>query len=65
MPAPVAHMTTAEASAYLGISTRTLEGWRRKYGQKRIPYTVPPGTRMVRYKVADLDAFMAAGRVTA
>jgi len=59
------YLTTEQAAAYTSIAVGTLENWRRKYGVKRIPYSIPPGTRSVFYAVADLDAFMAKGRVEA
>lgn len=49
-------MTTAEASAYLGVAVSTLEGWRQD-GQG--PPFVKYG-RAVRYHRTDLEAFEAA-----
>jgi len=53
-------LTEKEAARYLGLSHRTLQ-MRRHMGQP--PAYVKIGTRAVRYKVADLDSFMEAGRV--
>lgn len=48
---------TKQAARYTGLSKNTLEAYRgRGGGPKFIKYT-----RAVRYRVADLDAFMSAG----
>ncbi|WP_146908820.1 helix-turn-helix transcriptional regulator [Arenimonas daejeonensis] len=53
-------LSEREAAAYLGVgSERTLQDWRhRKIG----PVYSKLGRRVV-YDLADLDAFLAAGRV--
>jgi hypothetical protein len=48
---------TAAAAAYLGVSPRTLQDWRfRGVGPKYLAYS----SRACRYRVADLDAWLAA-----
>lgn len=50
-------LNTQQAARYTGLSKFTLECWRsRGSGPRFIKYT-----RAVRYRVSDLDAFMAAG----
>lgn len=53
---------TAEAAKYLGVAPHSLEIWRsnRRY---QIPY-VKVGAR-VRYRISDLDAWLASRVVTA
>src|SRR4051795_11414876 len=53
-------LRTSEAAAYLGVGESTLEKWRCS-GQG--PVFECAGTRIVVYRVADLDAFLAARRV--
>jgi excisionase family DNA binding protein len=50
-------LTTEEAAAYLGIKPRSLEVW-RCVGRYGIPF-IKVG-RLVKYRKADLDAFLAA-----
>src|SRR3954454_23937810 len=54
-------LRTPEAAAYLGIGESTLEKWRCS-GMG--PVFERAGTRIVVYRVSDLDAFLAARRVT-
>src|SRR3954449_11068257 len=52
-------LRTPEAAAYLGVGESTLEKWRCSgYG----PTFERAGTRIVVYRVADLDQFLAAPR---
>jgi excisionase family DNA binding protein len=53
-------LTTAEAAKRLRVSRKTLEGWRWRGGGPRF---VKLGDA-VRYQVADLEAFVAAGART-
>jgi len=50
-------LTTDEAAAYLGVTRHSLEVW-RCVGRYSIPY-IKVG-RLVKYRKADLDAFLAA-----
>src|SRR3954453_19617582 len=53
-------LRTPEAAQYLGVGESTLEKWRCSgYG----PAFERAGTRIVVYRIADLDAFLAARRV--
>src|SRR3569833_1113365 len=53
-------LRTPEAAEYLGVGESTLEKWRCSgYG----PAFARAGTRIVVYRIADLDAFLAARRV--
>jgi len=54
---PCGLLTTAQSAAYLGVTPRTLEVW-RCVGRYGIPY-IKVG-RLVKYRKADLDAFLAA-----
>ncbi len=48
---------TKQAARYLGLSPNTLEAWRSRGGGPRfVKYP-----RAVRYRVADLEAYMADG----
>ena len=49
------------AASRLGISPKTLTGWRCA-GTGPIHHKI--GTRLVRYAITDLDAFANAGRVS-
>lgn len=53
-------ITTNEAAEYLRVSPRTLEKWRlhRGYG----PHFYRLGDRVVRYSLADLDAWVFSRR---
>lgn len=53
-------LNTAQASAYLGLAEKTLEGLRTRGGGPRF---VKYGRKAVRYLLSDLDAFMAARMV--
>lgn len=54
-------VSTAEASAFLSVSPRTLEDWRLRGGGPRFRKI---GRRLVRYLKSDLAAFINdAGRV--
>ena len=48
-------LTTKEAAKYLGVSKAFLE--RDRWAGARIPF-IKVGTRAVRYRLADLDAFL-------
>lgn len=50
-------LTTKEAAEHLGVSTQHLEGLRCKGGGPH--YHKPNGVRVIRYKYADLDAWLA------
>jgi hypothetical protein len=54
------YLTTKEAAEYLRKSHRTLQGYRRK--EEGPPYS-KPNKNTVRYRVEDLDAWMAANEV--
>lgn len=49
-------LNTAQASAYLGLAEKTLEGLRTRGGGPRF---VKYGRKAVRYLKPDLDTFMA------
>lgn len=58
MPDPSSRvLTEVEAAKYLNISPRTLQKWRQVGGGP----TYRALGRLVRYRHADLDAFLAAG----
>lgn len=48
-------LTTKEAARYLGVSSAFLE--RDRWAGARIPF-IKVGTRAVRYRQADLDAYL-------
>lgn len=48
----------AEASAYLNVPTKTLRQWRWKGAG---PHFIKLRGKMVRYRQADLDAFVESG----
>ncbi|RUM18550.1 DNA-binding protein [Rhizobium phaseoli] len=50
----------ATAAKILGVSSETLRWWR--YRRERLPWVVIGGRRVM-YRKADIDAFIAAGRV--
>lgn len=53
----------SEAASYLGVAKRTLQDWRhRRIGPAYSKLGSGQRCRIV-YDVADLDAFLAAGRV--
>src|SRR4051812_48243382 len=54
-------LRTPEAAEYLGVGESTLEKWRCS---GKGPVFERAGTRIVVYRVADLDAFLAARRVS-
>jgi len=56
---PPAALDEAAAARYVGLSRWTLQKWR---AQRRGPAHAKLGAR-VRYRVADLDAWLAAQRV--
>ena len=63
---PPVIMSTKEAAAYLGVSAQFLHTDRHISIQSETPPTVPYlriGTRMIRYRKADLDAFLEQSRV--
>ncbi len=49
-------LTPVEAAKILGASRQTLANWRL---QRRGPKYFSVGTRFIRYKLADLEAWMA------
>lgn len=54
---PDTPLTPMEAAAYLGVTRRTLNMWRHL---RRGPVYSRIGPNTVRYRVRDLDAFVAA-----
>ncbi len=53
----------ADAAQYLGVAKRTLQDWRlRRVGPAYSKLGTASRARIV-YDIADLDAFLAAGRV--
>lgn len=48
-------LTTTEAASYLGVSKAFLE--RDRWAGARIPF-IKVGSRAVRYRLSDLDAFL-------
>ena len=55
-PATPHILDTAAAAAYLGVAPRTLQDWRfRGVGPKYLAYS----SRACRYRVSDLDAWLA------
>lgn len=55
-------LTRREAAAYLGVSEQTLAIWKCT-GRYNLPY-IKIG-RLVKYKLSDLDAFIARNHKTA
>lgn len=58
-PVPVEVVDERQAAAYLNLSVKTLQA-------RRASYKAPPFLkigRSIRYRLADLDAFLAAHRV--
>lgn len=55
-------MTTEEAAEFLGIRKTTLETW-RCLGRQPQPAFVRVGMRVIRYRRADLERFIAANVV--
>lgn len=55
-------MTTQQAAEYLGFSTVSLKRWRSKGTG---PTFIRLGTRRVRYRQEDLDAWVDSGSSTA
>ncbi len=56
------HLTRREAAQYLGLAEQTLAVW--AMSGKHLPF-VRMGTRTVRYKLADLKAFVERQTVAA
>ncbi len=54
--APDARLAENEAAAYLGVKPTTLQIWR---STKRYPLAYIKVGRLVRYRLSDLDAFLA------
>jgi predicted DNA-binding transcriptional regulator AlpA len=50
-----------EAAQIIGFSRRTLQSWRAE--RTGPPYSTPPGSSAVRYRVRDLHDWMNQGRV--
>ncbi|PTR14215.1 helix-turn-helix protein [Nitrosospira sp. Nsp2] len=61
-PRPTFQLSSTDAAAYLGITAGTLNVWRctKRY---LIPY-IKVG-RLVKYRVADLDSWLASRTITA
>lgn len=57
-PAPPHLLTLTEAAEYLGVKAKTLYEWRRL---RKGPPATPVG-RLVKYRAADLDAWLAGSR---
>ena len=58
---------TPTAARYLGVAVRTLECWRQRGGGPRYIRLAPAGNRAVRavrYRLADLDRWIAEREVT-
>lgn len=56
-------LSETEAADYLGVAKRTLQDWRlRRVGPAYSKLGTAARARIV-YDIADLDAFLAAGRV--
>lgn len=55
-------LTPQEAAAYLGVAEQSLANWRTT-GRYQLTF-VRVGTRMIRYRKSDLDAFIASGAST-
>lgn len=56
-----ATLSPEEAAERHGVSIQTLANWRHL---RRGPaYCRPPGSRLIRYWIEDLDAFFLAGRI--
>ena len=51
------NLTRKQTALFLGISLRLLDSWRGQLGQ---PQPVDNGTNLVRYSIADLDAWLKA-----
>lgn len=54
-------MTEHEAAQHLALSVHTLRAWR---AQRRGPAFVRIGRRAIRYRMADLDAYLQQGTVS-
>jgi transposase-like protein len=52
-------LNTAEAARYIGVSPRTLAEWRRT---RKPDIPVTRCGRRANYRIADLEAFLAANR---
>ncbi|HUF78409.1 MAG TPA: helix-turn-helix domain-containing protein [Thermoanaerobaculia bacterium] len=52
-------LSPQEAADLLGVSWRTLEGWRQRGAG---PVYVRLSTRRIRYRIGDLDAFVSGQR---
>lgn len=66
-PLPPATLNEADAATYLGVSRFTLRqaragAWRKPYRQPSGPAFLKLG-RTVRYRLADLDAYLDAHRI--
>ena len=59
MESTVAVVDEKKAAAYVGLSVKTLQARRATH---KVPAYIKVG-RSVRYRIADLDAFLAAHRV--
>lgn len=54
------YLSTKEAAAFTGFSSRTLESWRTERRRAGPPYSVVSG--LARYRLSDLRGFMEATR---
>ena len=52
--------TPPQAAEYLAVSRKTIETWRSR-GDRPQPRFVKLGTKAVRYRQSDLDAFILSG----
>lgn len=59
--ARTAPLTTPEAADYIGVKKHTLECWRSRQDKYGPPY-IRVG-RSIRYRIADLDAYLKANTV--
>jgi hypothetical protein len=71
---PARRISPKAAAAYLGVSVRTLEEWRRAWNRaaeegkpelRRGPPFFKIGGKRVLYEIGDLEHFLAACKVTA
>lgn len=52
-------ITTAELAEMLRVSVRSIENWRAHY-PKRLPPATRVGVRTIRYRLADVEAWLKA-----
>ena len=56
-------LTTAQLAQRLRVAPRTCKAWRKKAPRVGPDFIILGGTRAVRYRVVDVDAWLAAGAV--